>query len=253
MAMTVDHVEELLEITSRYERNIVMGDFNLHNPSWSGSLFRGDPKTVAGATKALRVGMQVNGLDLVTVPGTETFVAGKGDNVIRSCIDLTFVSSSLRSSVESWPNSDHHPVRTILDLQVERDDTLRFHWDDTDSKRYNEILKDKLDVEELKKLELLPPIIDEQLDLAITTILEAIDTTVPTTLAFAPPPDKPLTVKDREHPYGNGAAPAPAEAIPNSQAQREYREARKRERDKANTFTDKLEQCTNGTWTAARI
>jgi len=277
MAMTVKHLEELLETTTRSGRDIVMGDFNPHHPSWSGSLYRGDPERASDPGKVLSEGMHVRDMNLVTFPGTETFFATNKDSTVRSCIDLTFVSSSLKSFVKScsvlppspevtndknpcprnpynpWPNTDHHPVLTILDLQVERDDTLKFHYDDTDKQKYNEILEKELDVEELKKLELTPTVIEEQLKHVMTTIMDAINRTVPTSLAFPPPTDKPMSLSKQRVTDGNGVAPAPAHTIPNSLAQQKYHEALKRDRDKEKAFIDKVGQSPNGTWETAKI
>lgn len=277
-AMTIEHIEELLATTTRSGRDIVMGDFNLHHPSWSASLYRGDPAAVSGTSRTLHDGMHANGMNLATDPGTETFFATNKDKVIRSCIDLTFVSSSLKSSVKScsafprkpvatedgatasqrslynpWPNTDHHPVRTILDLQVERDDTLKFHYEDTDTQEFNAILEKGLNIEELKKLKLTPAVIEEQLKHVTAIIMHAINTTVPTSLAFPPPIDKPMSLLEREVIDGNGVAPAPPHTISNSVAQQQYHEALKRDRDKEKTFIDKVAQSPNGTWQAAKI
>ena len=106
--------------------HIVVGDFNLHHPTWGG--LRCLMQHVA-ADRLLDVAAAVD-LNLTLPPGTITWRA----HHLESTIDLTLVSATLTPRVVSchvvdrWEqSSDHRPILTYLDLQT-TEATLKPQW-----------------------------------------------------------------------------------------------------------------------------
>lgn len=100
------------------EEHIVLGDLNLHHSSWGGAHVRAD----AEAYEFIVV-MESNALKRVTPTGLITWSRHES----QSTIDLTYVTPLLRNSIietgiaEDMDNhSDHHPIKTILNLQTRR-------------------------------------------------------------------------------------------------------------------------------------
>ncbi|KAF9773368.1 hypothetical protein IL306_008840 [Fusarium sp. DS 682] len=136
-------IELLAKRTTTSTRDIVMGDFNLHNLTWSGpDLFKPGRESKAG--QLLEDEMITKGnMALLTKQGTITCTAGQGnDHTTASCIDLTFVNPNLKSKVrhwgvfkdDPWGNSDHRPIRTIFDITPFRDETKVFEHNKVDHK-----------------------------------------------------------------------------------------------------------------------
>ncbi|KAF4500969.1 Zinc knuckle [Fusarium agapanthi] len=209
--MKID-IELLAEQTTREPRNIVMGDFNLHNILWSGpSLLTPSRDTPAGRLLAHEMITKTN-MALLTKEGTITYTRGKGDDDEHpSCIDLTFVSDCLHSQVthwgvfsdNPWNGSDHRPIRTVFDITPYRDDTEKFLHNKVkpavfaaaikeDSSRVSEMpLKDENDVEEYVRA-------------LVTLILAASTRTTPTRLVNPPPARKPMDPHLRQILLGGG-------------------------------------------------
>lgn len=146
-------IELLAARTTLGERNIVMGDFNLHNLLWSGPLLF-NPTRDLPAARLLEHEMITKGnMALLTKQGTITCTRGKGDNhPTASCIDLTFVSDSLLSKVSHWgvfadnpwDKSDHRLIRTILDVTPYRDETEKFQHNKVKSAAFAADIKDNI-------------------------------------------------------------------------------------------------------------
>ncbi|KLO87799.1 uncharacterized protein LW93_15050 [Fusarium fujikuroi] len=205
-------IELLAEQTTREPRNIVMGDFNLHNILWSGpSLMNSSRDTPAGRLLAHEMITKAN-MALLTKQGTITYTRGKGDDDEHaSCIDLTFVSDCLRSQVthwgvfsdNPWDASDHRPIRTVLEITPYRDDTEKFQHNKVkpavfaaaireDSSRVREMpLEDENDVKEY-----IP---------ALLNLISCASTrTTPTCLVNPPPRRKPMDPHLRQLLLGGG-------------------------------------------------
>jgi hypothetical protein len=258
------HIPDMAEKTTASGRDIIMGDFNLHHPSWSGPLFRGDKPTAQAALLAEK--MSDAGMRLKTTPGTATFTAGEGKSAIRSCIDLTFVSPSLSDTCQScevykrnpWPNNDHRPIRTIFNIQPIRDTTLYYQFNETDAKHFNDVVASGLPpLDELKARKL------HKTEAAVLTqnicfsLKGAIDKTVPTKLAYPPPIRRPMDPKARGLVEGDGIAPGQSETIPDKANCRTIRrrEERAAKKTKPNTNRDARHQVglsTNGKWEAMK-
>ncbi|KAG4262420.1 zinc knuckle [Fusarium proliferatum] len=205
-------IELLAEQTTREPRNIVMGDFNLHNILWSGpSLMNSSRDTPAGRLLAHEMITKAN-MALLTKQGTITYTRGKGDDDEHaSCIDLTFVSDCLRSQVthwgvfsdNPWDASDHRPIRTVLEITPYRDDTEKFQHNKVkpavfaaaireDSSRVREMpLEDENDVKEY-----IPALLN--------LISSASTRTTPTCLVNPPPRRKPMDPHLRQLLLGGG-------------------------------------------------
>jgi endonuclease/exonuclease/phosphatase family metal-dependent hydrolase len=102
-------------LLQRRGEHIVLGDFNLHHPLWSGL---GNP-TIHLAAEPLIEMVYGAGLSLITPPGQPTWRA----RTASSTIDLTFVSEGLIGKVQECRvkhsldhGSDHLPVATTFYL-----------------------------------------------------------------------------------------------------------------------------------------
>ncbi|GKU21344.1 unnamed protein product [Fusarium langsethiae] len=216
------NIPEMIDKTTVSGADIVMGDFNLHHPSWSGPLFRGDPTKVLLPARQLHDGMANADMKLQTIPGTGTFVSGQGKDAIRSCIDLTFVSPSLQNCVKScqvyerspWPQSDHCPIRTTLEIKPFQDRTLRYLFHGADEKLFNDVLAADLPpLDKVKGIELNERGVESLTNEIIKCLQNAVDTAVPTLLVNRPPSTNPMDPKTRQFLDGDG--------IPSSQAEPE--------------------------------
>jgi exonuclease III len=123
------------------DNHIVVGDFNLHHPLWSG-LAR--PTQHAAADILLDIARNAS-LELVTKCGTETWMA-RG---LYSTIDLSFISQDLGEKLikcvtrpDIAQSSDHIPIETSLDLQTQPFETDRKRcWKRLDTGKLLERLK----------------------------------------------------------------------------------------------------------------
>jgi exonuclease III len=119
---TLETLRNCLQVPA--DDHIVVGDFNLHHPLWSG-LAR--PTQHAAADILLDIARNAS-LELVTKCGTETWRA-RGT---YSTIDLSFISQDLGEKLikcvtrpDIAQSSDHIPIETSLDLQTQSFETDR--------------------------------------------------------------------------------------------------------------------------------
>ncbi len=97
------------------QEQIVVGDFNLHHPSWGGPYIRADN----GSEDFLILSKAYN-LSLLLPPGTITYEEGPG----KSTIDLIFSTDFLSNSVircdvsEIDDHSDHLPIETYFQISL---------------------------------------------------------------------------------------------------------------------------------------
>ncbi|KPM46545.1 hypothetical protein AK830_g65 [Neonectria ditissima] len=167
--------------------NILLGDFNLHHPDWSGDrTIRRTP-----AADQLACGINALGLELLTTPGVVTYSNSLDTDKRSSTIDLTFASQGISTQVEHCRvldipgfQSDHRLIETTLLLSLKQETKSRPFW-----KMVNEALfKHKL-------RSLLPPLdtpLDtrEQVSRYIVNVAEALRETqalcVPTSSSRPP-------------------------------------------------------------------
>ncbi|RGP75365.1 zinc knuckle [Fusarium longipes] len=304
----------IIEIDPLYERvkarglNLMVGDFNLHDESWAGALFK---KNLASPqAEQLRVKMEEAEMVLLTTPGTTTYTrsfkktATSGssqegtpstdgtidlttsdntsstnsttisrnaqsvtakeqpiktpwDDNTNSCIDLTFASRDLKPNVRSWEvdkdslveESDHRPIRTILNIKTYKDETRYYDFRKVAAGAYKADLATAMG--EFNEL----PLEDEQdIDKALerfnSVMIEARNKHVPSRLANPPPkharpvnPDLPL------HPENEATS---QEGLPRWMKQKQRRDrwkARKdKERKQRNTMLHNTSQSIDGMW-----
>ncbi len=135
----LDELQELLRSNPDAER-IVLGDFNLHHPSWGG------PRCLtqhAAANKLLDSTAEADLLPCLP-PGTTTWEARQ----LQTTIDLVFMSSRLHGHLiscgiaeELIQTSDHLPILTRLDLTCEvAAPRKRRAWDKLDHGLFDRVL-----------------------------------------------------------------------------------------------------------------
>ncbi|KAF4441804.1 hypothetical protein F53441_11931 [Fusarium austroafricanum] len=213
-------VDILVDRTTASGRDIVVGDFNLHDPAWSGHFYKEGSGT--GDARKLQHGMMTKAqMKLLTVPGSPTWshsIVGDDPTATEppdqesrvSCIDLTFISPDLVPRFKSWgifrynpwEKSDHRPIRTVIDINPARDDTKKLLWNECDEKVFLEEVGKKVELWELLACES-----QEQLNLSMAKIskdfLELIEKVVPSCLLHPPPPEKPMDPQTRNILQGN--------------------------------------------------
>jgi hypothetical protein len=208
-------LELLAARTTVTGRDIIMGDFNLHNLLWSGPLLS-NPSRESPAAKVLEHEMITKAdMALLTKQGTVTCTRGKGDDhSTASCIDLTFLGASLLSKVSHWgvladnpwPKSDHRPIRTILDITPYRDETTKFQHNKVKPTVFTVDVK-----ENLWRVQEMPLKTREDLEEFVAAIaallLGASLRTTPSRLANPPPARKPMDPRLREMLHGDGLGP----------------------------------------------
>ncbi|KAL6914938.1 hypothetical protein FSST1_012698 [Fusarium sambucinum] len=100
---TKEHQIEIEPLIRRLETpvlHIVVGDFNLHDESWGGRLFK--PQLASAKARDLRISMEAASMDLVTKKGTVTYtrglekVSGEAENVEDASLSDTAVSATKR-------------------------------------------------------------------------------------------------------------------------------------------------------------
>jgi hypothetical protein len=197
------NIDQFIEDTTISRRDIIVGDFNLHHPQWSGRLLK--PWSNCSKANRLHEGMLGAEMRCVTKPGTITYTRRESVHDEVSCIDLTFISEAMAprflscavQKIASWKRSDHRPIQTLLNIGVFRDETKRFLWKKTPKERYLAAIADAL-----KRLQFPKPKTREQLDALAAAIrdvlLNTIQEYVPTRLAFPlKPPVRPPSAAAR--------------------------------------------------------
>ncbi|KAF5593717.1 hypothetical protein FPANT_5083 [Fusarium pseudoanthophilum] len=187
-------VKELVKNTTRGRLNIVVGDFNLDLRLWAGLLYKSTNYTLAA--KTLKDEMIIKAkMSLLTKPGTVTCTNGCGDDhSTASCIDLIFISPALVPQVKHWgvfqdnpwKPSDHRPIRTILDLRCNRDDSRILLWNRVNTRAFLEAVA--MGLRQLDDMPLVScPDADAFASTLIQIIYEAIEKHVGSCLANPPP------------------------------------------------------------------
>ena len=112
-------IPKLRKALSEEGEHILLGDFNLHHPRWSGI---GDPTHHDMADTLVEI-YQRRGLDLCLPPGTTTW----NRDGYKSTIDLVFATELVQQRItecQARPDLghgfDHHPISTVLDIEPSR-------------------------------------------------------------------------------------------------------------------------------------
>lgn len=98
--------------------HLIVGDFNIHHPSWGGHIIRLDIR----AFRLLELIDKFN-LSQHLPPGTATYISSIAS---KSTLDLVFTSTSLIDRIQMCNvveeldhDSDHMPIGTVLDLTIQ--------------------------------------------------------------------------------------------------------------------------------------
>lgn len=137
----------LLHSIDKNSNILLLGDFNLHHPMWSGDSV--PHRTRACDASTLLDLISAHHLTLALPPATPTFFSSSRHS--WSTIDLAFISQSLSESVlwcktESGHGSDHRAVSVGMDLTPHQQQRQpRRKWKETDwvkfQRRTNELLE----------------------------------------------------------------------------------------------------------------
>ncbi|EKV04385.1 Reverse transcriptase, putative [Penicillium digitatum PHI26] len=126
-----------------YAEHILIGDMNLHHPTWSG--IGSKAKATAAAERLLDIA-GIHNLSLTTETGSPTWRR----NEQASVLDLTFVSNTLAERVVECQvgtdhGSDHYPVVTTIDIGTPPyEPPKRRNWKATDDKKLIEFIERQL-------------------------------------------------------------------------------------------------------------
>ncbi|KAF5024611.1 hypothetical protein F66182_3374 [Fusarium sp. NRRL 66182] len=175
--------------------HMVLGDFNLHHSDWGGNLF--NPGREGISSRQLSDKMKKAEMKLITKPGTVTYTRGaanKDGSTKPSCIDLTFVSKDLQPRVVSWgvdgvsywEESDHRPIRTVLDIQPLQDETRRYQFKKAELGRYLKDIEESMVALNEARLETSEEL-DEAADTFSSIMIKSMDRCIPTRLTNPPP------------------------------------------------------------------
>jgi hypothetical protein len=173
--MRIQEEMERIRINDRGGEHMIVGDFNLHHPSWGGAGTRGD----AEAEDLLEI-MDAHDMEIVTEPGVVTWE--RKDQ--QSTIDLTIISNGLLERLVNCVrgddidhDSDHWPIRTVLDITVpQKALEKRRNWKEMDEKLFLERLEliDTIDLSRATKRR-----IELQTMALMAAIRRAVDTSTP--------------------------------------------------------------------------
>jgi len=137
---------KLKEALRAQGEHIVVGDFNLHHPMWAGENYHHQH---AEADELIEI-IEEHSLQLLLPPGTITYRA----RAAESTLDLTFVSQGLESTQQMCQvasemdnDSDHLPVRTVLDLNLTPKEVRQSRlWDKMDEALLLRMLRSELSI-----------------------------------------------------------------------------------------------------------
>ena len=147
-------IDELLE-TCTGAAHIVLGDFNLHHPSWCGN---GQSYTVENDAQKLATAMKAAHMKLLTTPGAITYSRSTRVDQHSSTIDLVFAGSAIAIRDPEWKvldvdefESDHRVTQTTVDIQSACVTKNRRNW-----KKNNKSLAEAATREAFKSLDQTP-------------------------------------------------------------------------------------------------
>jgi exonuclease III len=138
----LDHLATLLEEEGDCQ-HLIVGDFNLHHPIWSGDRV---PVAHTAAERLIEVIFEQGGCELLTPPGTITYPTALGGTTI----DLAFGSQELSNSLlecciakELDYGSDHQPIALRFQIEAPRAPIKPQRcWKNADLNKAKEIIAD---------------------------------------------------------------------------------------------------------------
>ncbi|KAG5761420.1 hypothetical protein H9Q72_010474 [Fusarium xylarioides] len=189
-------IDPLVRRARASDLQLMVGDFNLHHILWAGPLLK--PGRTCAKARALVEGMAGAGMKLLTESGTPTYARGP----LKSCIDLTYASQAIAARCLSWgvdenlcwDESDHFPIRTVLDIQPPLDNSLRYKYSKAAVGGYQAEIQDKMaslntfDFESLRGREDAANKLEELGEQFLINVKDAMDNHIPTELMNPPLP-----------------------------------------------------------------
>ncbi|KAJ5740912.1 hypothetical protein N7493_000784 [Penicillium malachiteum] len=159
---------------------LVVGDFNLHHPAWGGDMACEDPRV----DDVIEL-MDSADLDLWLEPGTKTRMGYNSNTSIDLVLALRVLEERLIScdiSLENHTDSDHLPIKTIIDVETEVVEEVRRRlWKKMDTEKFLKFVSANLpDVANL----LLDPtptptLIDQKVNFLLETVQQGIQVLTP--------------------------------------------------------------------------
>lgn len=135
-------LDQLNGVLDEEEQHLVVGDFNLHHPTWGGIGVEGDPQ----AEQLLQL-MDERQLSLLLPQGSITWQAQH----FQSTIDLALGSPAVTQrlvgcgTLDRHHDSDHYPIATTLMLTATEATPRSYRqWEKTDAKALQQALQEQL-------------------------------------------------------------------------------------------------------------
>ncbi|KAF4976901.1 hypothetical protein FDECE_18418, partial [Fusarium decemcellulare] len=192
---TLDIGELISEATSTGD-DLLVGDFNLQHPLWSGAR----PVRRSLRANELAHGLSATGMECLTPPGTITFSRSGYIHRGVSTIDLTFASVRIADRAERYRivdvpgfETDHRVIETTLAIEPRRETRVRRLWKRVDEAKFIQAVKSGLeavgcssepgDLPELSQRDR----IDDYIDKISKAVSSAVEQWVPVTTPRASP------------------------------------------------------------------
>ncbi|VTT82833.1 unnamed protein product [Fusarium fujikuroi] len=184
------NIPDLLRRGTATGEDFLVGDFNLHHPSWSGdNVTMIEPQAIELAN-----GLHEAGMELLTPRGFRTYARGKHrTGEYSSTIDLAYASPSLIPFVRKWESpdvpgfdSDHRVIMTTLNLEVNRVPSTYYIWRRADPDKFRACVGGSLKPIGFPALT-TPAMVDNYARKVVQAFSPAIETLVP---LAAPPGSK---------------------------------------------------------------
>ena len=179
-----DGLNLLRSLVVNKDTYLIVGDFNLHHPVWGGD----DSEEDAEAEELLML-MDSAGLDCWLEPGTITRMDARS----RTTIDLVLASRRLTKRIiscevseETHADSDHLPIRTVLDIETQEvEETRRRSWKNMDVEKFTGFVSANLLGKRRMNLPEEPP--PEMIDSVVEHLLEIVQQGVQASTPWARP------------------------------------------------------------------
>lgn len=142
------NIPDLLRRVTATGEDFLVGDSNLHHPTWSGD----NVTTIEPQAFELANVLDEAGMELLTTRGFRTYARGKHlTSEYSSTIDLTYASPSLIPFVRKWQSpdvpgfdSDHRVIMTTLNLEVNRVPSTYYIWKRADPDKFRACVGESL-------------------------------------------------------------------------------------------------------------
>ncbi|KAF4999739.1 hypothetical protein FDECE_11418 [Fusarium decemcellulare] len=144
--MKTINIQQLMNDTTKYGRDILVGDFNLHHSDWGGD----DVKDPIPQARELSEQLKAAHMKQVTPRGVITFTRSPTSQ--PTTIDLTFISEGISQRRRDWKildvpgfESDHRIIEMTLDIAPIRDTRTRRDWKGVKEKEFNKAVGENME------------------------------------------------------------------------------------------------------------